>query len=66
MLLPDSTIKKELEKNLPPQPEVSEQERRELLEKYLADNPHTDLAERERTEKAIEQPKVWLMPTASA
>jgi hypothetical protein len=32
-------IKKDLEKDLPSQPEVSEEERRALLEKYLADNP---------------------------
>ena len=32
-------IKSDLEKDLPPQTEMSQQERRELLEKYLADNP---------------------------
>ncbi len=34
-----NTIRKELEKTLPPQPQVSDEERRALLEKYLADNP---------------------------
>ena len=32
-------IREELEKTLPPPPQVSEEERRALLEKYLADNP---------------------------
>ena len=32
-------IREELEKTLPAQPEVSEEERRVLLEKYLAENP---------------------------
>lgn len=32
-------IKAELEKSLPPQPEMSEEERRALLGKYLADHP---------------------------
>ncbi len=31
-------IRDELEKTLPPKTEVSDEERRELLEKYLADN----------------------------
>lgn len=32
-------IRDELEKTLPPRPEISEEERRVLLEKYLADHP---------------------------
>jgi hypothetical protein len=32
-------IREDLGKTLPPQPQVSEEERRALLEKYLADNP---------------------------
>jgi len=32
-------IREQLEKTFPPQAEISEQERRELLEKYLANHP---------------------------
>ena len=32
-------IKEELEKSLPPRPEMTDDERRGLLEKYLADHP---------------------------
>jgi hypothetical protein len=32
-------VRDELEKSLPPRIEISDDERRELLEKYLADNP---------------------------
>ena len=32
-------VRDELEKSLPPRVELSDEERRELLEKYLADNP---------------------------
>ena len=32
-------VRDELEKSLPPQIELSDEERRELLQKYLADNP---------------------------
>jgi hypothetical protein len=32
-------VRNDLEKTLPPKTEVSEEERRALLEKYMADNP---------------------------